>query len=75
MENLGVSAGCVAPSTKRYVVVYAHEHETLRAGDVVVMVAPPGVWHCLLRMSDMTMHMLTDAHSQYVHLAEASCQN
>lgn len=62
------SAGKVGPSTTRYKVVCAHDHATLKVGDVVVMTEDRTRANWLLREADLTLHDLTDEHSQYIHL-------
>ena len=67
-----LDAGSVEVSDRRYVVTWPHEHNTLKAGDVVVMVVTPQARNLLLRLADMTLHSLEDGYDQYVHLDESS---
>lgn len=67
-----LDAGSVAPSMKRYRIIWPHNHKTLRAGDVVVMTETPRYENLLLREPDMTLHGLQDDSDQYVHMVEAS---
>lgn len=67
-----LDAGRVAPSTKRYRIMHAHDHKKLRAGDVVVMTESPTFDNLLIREPDMTLHRLQDDDGQYVHMVEAS---
>lgn len=70
-ERKEIDAGKVPPSSKKYVVTHTHSHQTLKTGDVVVMVCTPNQGsNWLFRVTDMTMHDLVDEHDQYVHLAE-----
>ncbi len=69
-SEIVLDAGGLAASPKRYVVTWPHEHKSLKAGDVVVMVETPKFDFFLLRESDMTLHGLTGNGDQYVHLAE-----
>jgi hypothetical protein len=61
-------AGELAPSKKRYVIEDAHDHPTLKDGQVVVLVEGPKLENMLIRVSDMTAHHLWDRCQQYVHL-------
>ena len=65
-----LDAGSVAPSMKRYRIIWPHNHKTLRAGDVVVMTETPRLENMLLREPDMTLHVLQDDSDQYVHMVE-----
>jgi len=58
--SMTLDAGCVPPSTTRYVVVDRRDHQTLRDGDVVVMTETPDLTNLFLRLSDMTLHYLQD---------------
>lgn len=64
-----IHAGNVYPSRSWYTVTESHDHESLTEGNVVVMVEDPGLNNWLLRLSDMTLHPLTDRCHQYVHLS------
>jgi len=65
-----IDAGNVAPSSKRYRVSWAHKHKTLSMGDIVIMAVTPRQDNFLLRLSDFTLHWLSDDSDQYVHLEE-----
>lgn len=67
-----LGAGTVAPSMKRYRIIWPHGHKTLRVGDVVVMTESPSCDNMLLREPDMTLHRLQDDDGQYVHMVDAS---
>ena len=67
-----LDAGSVTASDIRYVVTIPHNHKTLKSGDVVVMTETPMRHNLLIRISDMTLHRLTDEYDQYVHLSESS---
>lgn len=62
-------AGSISPSPKLFVITYAHDHKTLKAGDIVAIVESPQGFNYLFR-SDHTLHNLSDGHDQYVHLEE-----
>ena len=62
-----VDAGKVVPGPALYEVTYAHNHKTLKAGNLVRMVEDPRYNNLLLR-TDWTLHWLTDEQDQYVHL-------
>ena len=66
MEQL--DAGNITQSPKRYIVTFPHKHKTLVVGDVVVLVENSRLDYFLLRVADMTLHVLKDDHGQYVHL-------
>lgn len=72
-DPCGLSAGSVAASSRRYVVICTHRHLGLKIGDIVVMLETPRPRfdNYLLRVSDMTLHSLEDESDQYVHLTEA----
>ncbi|MFA5635707.1 MAG: hypothetical protein WC977_07355 [Anaerovoracaceae bacterium] len=68
-SNALLDAGAIVPSTMRYTVTNPHDHDTLKAGDVVVLVADHLINYFLLRTEDMTLHSLKDGGDQYVHLS------
>lgn len=69
MNILSMSAGKIAPSTSQYLVTEIHDHKTLAVGDVVVMSEHTKTLHNLLvRLSDFSIHEITDEAGQYVHL-------
>ena len=70
MTRETLDAGSVPPSRKRYVITWPHDHATLAAGDIVVLVETPLQQNLLVRISDMTLHCLKDSQEQYVHLIE-----
>ncbi len=71
-----MNAGQVAPSMRRYLITDAHDHKTLRCGDVVVMSETPRTLENLfIREPDMTLHELQDESSQYVHVSEVTPSN
>jgi hypothetical protein len=65
-----LSAGEVEPSPRRYAVAYLHAHETLAVGDIVVVSVNTKSENVLIRLSDMTLHEISDKNEQYVHLVE-----
>jgi hypothetical protein len=68
-----MNAGQIPPSMKRYIITDAHNHATLRCGDVVVMTETPTAFeNVFIREPDMTLHSLRDDNDQYVHLSEAN---
>lgn len=70
IQRLMISSGSIEPSTKRYFVTHPHKHASLLFGDVVVMVETPNMENVFLKVSDLTLHKLTDSMDQYVHVAE-----
>jgi hypothetical protein len=54
-----VSAGRVAPDGQtRWVIAFAGDHKTLKAGDVVVMTEGPGFTNLFVRPADLTVHAI-----------------
>jgi hypothetical protein len=70
MKNI-IDAGEVCPSAKVYRVSWAHNHDTLRNEDLVIMVEGPKSTLLLYRPLDATLHDLKDGYDQYVHLEDA----
>lgn len=71
MKEQERSVGCIEPSVRQYIVTQTHDHLTLKPGDLVVMTITPETGrNLLLRISDMTLHVLVDLNEQYVHLVE-----
>lgn len=65
-----IDAGQIKPSEKRYRVTWPHDHQSLKIGDVVILVALPFNAPMLLREPDMTLHNAFDGNRQYVHIEE-----
>lgn len=63
--NKEISAGKVPCGTTVYTVTNAHDHKTLKEGDIVRMTE-----NLRLIREDFTLHRLTDDNGQYVHLME-----
>ena len=63
-----ISVGNIAPSMQELVVVFVHQHKTLKLRDIVVMIEAPDSKNWLLRPYDMTLHELWDDSEQYVHV-------
>lgn len=67
-------AGITEPGPTVYRVTFAHEHNTLKEGDLVRVTEDPRVaperW--LSKCSDGSLHFLTGRDDQFVHLVELS---
>lgn len=66
-----INSGKIAPSDTRYKVVMEQGVASLFPGDLVIMVVTPipdqkNYW---LRLTDMSLHHLSDEHDQYVIVA------
>lgn len=66
-----INSGKIAPSDQRYKVVMEQGVESLYPGDLVIMVVTPipdnkNYW---LRLTDMSLHHLSDDNDQYVIVA------
>lgn len=72
LTTIGLDAGYVTPSTKRYRITWPHSHKTLKTDDVVVMTQSPEYGYLLFRESDMTLHYLQDDIGQFVHMIEVT---
>jgi hypothetical protein len=66
-----ISAGCIAPSEKVFIVAFAAGHKSLQKGDRVVMREDSEYNNCFLRLSDLTIHTLRNEYGDgYVLVVE-----